>query len=375
MAQRPGTVGNTRVTTSLRDWYRGQRVFVTGHTGFKGSWLTSWLVEAGAVVTGYALPPEGRRASLFELARVSDGIESIFADIRDRARLDAAIRSTAPTIVFHLAAQSLVRRSYAEPVSTFDTNVIGTAHLLDAVRAVDSVKAVVVVTSDKCYENRDIDRGYREDDPLGGHDPYSASKGCQELVASAFYRSFLLARGVAVATARAGNVIGGGDWSDDRIVPDLMIAAAEGLPALIRRPEAVRPWQHVLEPLRGYLMLGRALVEHGITFAGPWNFGPALTDAVSVRELTRRIATQWPDVRADFADVERGPHEAHLLRLDNGKAAERLGWTPLLSLDDTVELTTSWYRAVHADASAAQHMTQVQLRQYDALTTPNMEGP
>lgn len=349
----------------VRDWYRGQRVLITGHTGFKGSWLTAWLRDAGAEVAGYALAPDSGSPSLFELAKLADGVDSVIADIRDRSALDAALRRTRPSIVFHLAAQSLVRRSYAEPVQTFDVNVTGTAQLLDAVRHLPSVRAVVVVTSDKCYENRDLERGYREDDPMGGHDPYSASKGCQELVAAAFRRSFLADAGIAVATARAGNVVGGGDWSPDRLMTDLMTAAANGARCVIRNPDAVRPWQHVLEPLRGYLMLGRALVESGSEYAEGWNFGPALSDAVPVRELVDRMTSAWPRVRAELATTHDGPHEARLLRLDNGKARDRLGWTPALALDETVDLTVAWYRAVHEDPTAAAEMTLHQLHDYE----------
>jgi CDP-glucose 4,6-dehydratase len=230
------------VSESLRQWYHGRRVFVTGHTGFKGSWLVAWLREAGATVTGYALAPEVGRPSLFEAASLHEGIRSVIADVRDRPALDAALLASEPEIVLHLAAQSLVRRSYGQPVATFDTNVMGTAQLLDAVRTLPGVRAVVVVTSDKCYENQDLERGYREDDPMGGHDPYSASKGCQELVTAAFRRSYLSEAGIATASARAGNVIGGGDWSEDRLVTDLMMAAAANRSCVVRNPDAVRPW-------------------------------------------------------------------------------------------------------------------------------------
>jgi CDP-glucose 4,6-dehydratase len=353
------------VSESPGDWYRGRRVFITGHTGFKGAWLATWLRESGAVVTGYALPPEAGRPNLFELAQVGIGITSRFGDVRDRSNLGAALVEAQPEIVFHLAAQSLVRRSYAEPVLTFDTNVIGTAQLLDLARGVRSMRAVVVVTSDKSYENQGIERGYREDDPMGGHDPYSASKGCQELVTAAFRRSYLSDAGTAVATARAGNVIGGGDWSEDRLVADLMLAASAGRPCVVRNPEAVRPWQHVLEPLRGYLMLGRALAEEGGAFAEGWNFGPDLVDAVSVHELVARMSAAWPAIRAEPSADGGGPHEARLLRLDNGKAAARLGWRPALTLDETVALTVDWYRAVHEDPRRARPTMIDQLHDFE----------
>ncbi|CAN5156182.1 CDP-glucose 4,6-dehydratase [soil metagenome] len=353
------------VGAALRDWYRGRRVLVTGHTGFKGSWLVAWLRDAGAEVTGLALAPEEGRPSLFDIARIAEGVTSVIGDVRNRSIVGETLRRSQPEVVMHLAAQSLVRRSYAMPVDTFDTNVVGTAQLLDAVRGVESVRGVVVVTSDKCYENQGLERGYREDDPMGGHDPYSASKGCQELVTAAFRRSYFNAGQVSIASARAGNVIGGGDWSEDRLIADLMIAAAEGRSAAIRNPDSVRPWQHVLEPLRGYLMLGRALVEEGQSFAEGWNFGPSLVDAVSVRQLVSRMTSAWPNIKAEIAPEANAPHEARLLRLDNTKARERLGWQPSLTLDDTVNFTVEWYRAVHERPSCAAAMMQQQINDYE----------
>ena len=350
---------------TLRDWYRSRRVLVTGHTGFKGSWLVTWLRSAGADVTGLALAPEAGRPSLFRTAGIAKEMTSVIGDVRNRVLVDRTLQRSQPEIVFHLAAQSLVRRSYAMPVDTFDTNVVGTAQLLDAIRAIESVRAVVVVTSDKCYENQGLERGYREDDSMGGHDPYSASKGCQELVTAAFRRSYFHDGNVSVASGRAGNVIGGGDWSEDRLIADLMIAAADGRAAAIRNPDAVRPWQHVLEPLRGYLMLGRALVERGAPFAEGWNFGPSLADAVSVRQLVSRMTSAWPRVKVEMVQQANAPHEALLLRLDNAKARDRLGWQPVLTLDDTVRITTDWYRAVHEDPASAAAMMQTQLNDYE----------
>jgi CDP-glucose 4,6-dehydratase len=346
--------------TSLSSWYRGRRVLITGHTGFKGAWLTAWLREAGAMVTGYALPPE--RPSLFELAGLADGIASVLADVRERARLREASLAAAPEVVFHLAAQSLVRRSYRDPVGTFDTNVMGAVHLLEGIRDCPSVRGVVVVTSDKCYDQAGSIRAYREDDPLGGHDPYSASKGCAELVTSAYRRSFFSTGRVAVASARAGNAIGGGDYGEDRLIPDLMRAAERGDVATLRSPDAVRPWQHVLEPLRGYLMLGRALVERGQAVAGAWNFGPGEQDMVSVREVASRLGARWPGLRIEEGRAPSDSHEAQQLRLNAGKAAAELGWRPMLSLDEALSLTVEWYQAAQRSPAAAAASLFAQVR-------------
>lgn len=348
--------------TSLTEWYRGRRVLVTGHTGFKGAWLTAWLREAGAVLTGYALPPE--RPSLFEMAGLDAGTTSVLADVRDEARVRDATQTAAPEIVFHLAAQSLVRRSYRAPVETFGTNVMGTVHVLEAARSTPSVRAVVVVTSDKCYEDLGSTRAYREEDPLGGHDPYSASKGCAELVTAAFRRSFFSDGGTAVASVRAGNAIGGGDFAADRLIPDLMRAVVRGGVATLRSPEAVRPWQHVLEPIRGYLMLGRALVERGQAVAGAWNFAPAEQDMVTVREVAARLEARWPELRVGAGSAPPDTHEAHQLRLDAGKAARLLGWHPVLSLDEALSLTADWYRAAQAGPAAAAQVFFGQLKAY-----------
>lgn len=349
----------------LREWYRGRRVFVTGHTGFKGAWLVAWLRDAGASVTGYALPPETARPALFTAAGISDGIDSILADIRDRAQLQASLIAAAPELVFHLAAQSLVRRSYREPVETYEINVLGTAYLLDAARHVPAVRAIVVVTSDKCYEERGAGHRHHEGDPMGGHDIYSSSKGCAELVTAAFRRSFLRERGVAVASARAGNVIGGGDWAEDRLVPDLMAAAARGAATPLRHPEAVRPWQFVLEPLRGYLMLGRALAEQGDAVAEAWNFGPLEADAVTVGDLVRRMRRTWDRVSAGGGVDEASLREADFLALNCAKARDRLGWEPVLTLDAGVQMTVAWYRAYYSDPPSAGALVRRQLHEYE----------
>ena len=351
------------MTKRLGEWYAGKRVFVTGHTGFKGAWLTAWLRSVGAAVSGYALAPTDS-PNLFEAAGIARGIKSTLGDIRDAHALESAMCASEPEIVFHMAAQSLVRRSYRDPVGTYSTNVMGTVHLLDAARRVPTLRAIVVVTSDKCYENRAFERGYVEDDPMGGHDPYSSSKGCAELVTSALRRCFHSAGSICVASARAGNVFGGGDWGEDRLVPDLARAAAAGVAAVVRNPDAVRPWQFVLEPLRGYLMLARALVEGGRAYAEGWNFGPPEHEALPVRDLVRRMAEHWNRVAVTFPKDVTGPHEAQVLRLDCAKAQRRLGWEPVLTLNDTVEMTMSWYRDFYADRNSASALVQRQLASY-----------
>lgn len=348
--------------TAGLDWFGGRRVFVTGHTGFKGAWLCLWLQRLGAEVTGFALPaPE---PGLFRLADAGADMVSVTGDIRDRAALASALRRAAPEVVIHMAAQALVRRSYADPVESFATNVMGTVNLLDIARDLPGLRAVVNVTSDKCYANDGSGRAFAEDDPMGGHDPYSASKGAAEIAAAGMVRSFFGGQ-TAVASARAGNVIGGGDWAADRIVPDLMRAAAAGRPAAVRRPGAVRPWQHVLEPLRGYLMLARALAMQGQAFAGGWNFGPAAADAVPVRDIAEGLARRWPAVRPDYAQAETGPHEAAVLRLDCTRAARRLGWWPVLGLADALDLTAAWYRGAQENPAAAGALARQQIDAYE----------
>jgi CDP-glucose 4,6-dehydratase len=347
-----------------REFWRDRSVFVTGHTGFKGGWLATWLADLGARVVGYGLTPD-TTPSYFVRCGLAERVTSHVADVTDLAALEAAMAAARPSVVFHLAAQSLVRRSYAAPVRTFATNVLGTVHVLEAVRRAPSVEAVVVVTSDKCYDNRERPQGYREDEPLGGHDPYSASKAAAELVAAAYRRSFF-ARGPRLATARAGNVIGGGDWAEDRLVPDTMRALARGQTVEIRHPAAVRPWQHVLEPLGGYLTLAERLAESE-AFAGAWNFGPRDDDAVPVAALVELLLGLWEGGRWEAAVEEQAPHEAGLLRLDWTKARERLGWRPLLTLKEAAELTVAWYRAAAAP-TAAQRLHELsleQIRQYE----------
>ena len=354
------------MASTQADFYRGKRVLVTGHTGFKGAWLASWLKMLGARVVGVALPPEPDRPSLFQAADVANGMHSVMGDIRDRSVLATVLKDHSPEIVFHLAAQSLVRRSYREPVETYATNVMGTAHLLEAVRQSPSVRAVVVVTSDKCYENREWPHGYRESDPLGGRDPYSSSKGCAEIVTAAYRASFFGPDAAAIASARAGNVIGGGDWAEDRLIPDLFRGLAAGEPVIIRNPGATRPWQHVLEPLRGYLLLGERLWNRADGVAEAWNFGPPDQNVVPVLELARSVLRYWGGGNLRVEADPSAPHEAHFLRLDWGKARAGLGWQPFLTFDETVRLTVEWYRAYHDDSSAASGRTRQQIEWYAA---------
>ena len=323
--------------------YAGRRVLVTGHTGFKGSWLCLWLSALGARVTGLALAPDTDPAhwSLLGLNSVCD----LRVDLRDGQAVRRALDQVQPEIIFHLAAQPLVRRSYREPLATFDTNVIGLVHLLEAVRTVSSVRALVNVTTDKVYLEQPVDTGYREGHPLGGHDPYSTSKACAELVTECYRKSFFTDSGPRVATARAGNVIGGGDWSEDRLVPDLVRAASTGETLKIRNPDAIRPWQHVLEPLSGYLRLGQGLLA-GDTIEGPWNFGPAADATLPVQALVTQMQAEWPGLRAEYHPGPH-PHEAKTLRLDCSKAVEVLAWQAVWNAGETLRYTIEWYRAYY----------------------------
>lgn len=326
-------------------FWRSQRVLLTGHTGFKGSWLSLWLASMGAEVHGLALAPPTRPA-LFDEAHVESALAShTVADIRDRDAVLRTVRQAQPTTVIHMAAQPLVRLSYDQPVETYATNVMGTVHLLDAVRLTDTVRAVVNVTTDKCYENKEWAWGYREDEPMGGHDPYSNSKGCAELVTSSYRRSFLAARGISIASARAGNVIGGGDWAVDRLVPDILRAFERGEPVRIRNPHAVRPWQHVLEPLSGYLALAQRLHADGDAVAQGWNFGPRDDDARPVQWIVDHLVRYWAHAPGWQVDTGDHPHEAHYLKLDISKAGGRLGWRPQWSLDDALARIADWHRA------------------------------
>jgi CDP-glucose 4,6-dehydratase len=356
-----------------KEW-AGRRVFVTGHTGFKGGWLALWLASRGAVVRGYALDP-GTTPSFFEEARVGEIIEDIRGDIRDAKSLDDAMQAFAPEVVFHLAAQPLVRLSYVDPITTYETNVIGTARVLDAVRRTPSVRAVVSVTTDKCYENKEWLWGYRETDPLGGYDPYSSSKACAELVSAAFRQSYfpvekLSEHHVAVATARAGNVIGGGDWAQDRLLPDLVRGFLTGAPVAIRRPGAIRPWQHVLEPLHGYVTLAEKLLSgDAARYATAFNFGPADEDAKPVGWIADRMVQTWGAGATWFQDGDPGAHEAGFLKLDASRARAELGWKPHMHLGVALDWLVEWYKAQH-EGENMHDFTLQQIRRYEALTHP-----
>ena len=350
-------------------WFSGRRVFVTGHTGFKGAWLCLWLQRLGADVTGYSLAPDPN--GLFDVSSISDGMRSLEHDVRDRVSLERALLACDPEVVFHLAAQALVRKSYADPFESFSTNVMGTVNILDISRRCPNLKAIVNVTSDKCYENNGSGRPFDETDPMGGHDPYSASKGAAEIAATGMVRSFYAGSNgngetqAHVASARAGNVIGGGDWADDRIVPDLMRAAFSGDAAFIRNPNATRPWQHVLEPLHGYLMLAHRLGTQGRDFVGGWNFGPDDDQTVTVGTIVQAISKLWPAVASEFAQISDGPHEANFLALDCTKAKRQLGWEPMLSLGETLDMTTSWYRTLNDCPKAAPDLAGKQIDDYE----------
>lgn len=330
-------------------FWKGKRVFITGHTGFKGSWLTLWLQSMGAVLKGYSLNPP-TEPSLYESAAVDGLIESTIGDIRIFDQILAALSDFRPEIVFHMAAQPLVRLSYDEPIETYSTNVMGTVHLLEAVKRVGGVKAIVNITSDKCYENREWVWGYREHEAMGGYDPYSNSKGCAELVASAYRNSFFNEKdyakhGVALASVRAGNVIGGGDWAKDRLIPDILRSFENNQTVIIRNPHAIRPWQHVLEPLSGYITIAQRLYEEGPAFAEGWNFGPREDDAMPVQFIVETMVKIWGDDAAWLLDGNEHPHEAHYLKLDCSKARMRLGWQPRWNLVETLERIVKWHKA------------------------------
>jgi CDP-glucose 4,6-dehydratase len=356
VAEQPGSVDP--------DFWDGRHVLVTGHTGFKGSWLSLWLQSLGARVTGFSngVPTQ---PSLYELARVEEDMESIRGDVRDADAIAKALADCKAEVVIHMAAQPMVRRSFVEPRATYETNVMGTVNLLEAVRLSEGVRAVINVTTDKCYENREWEWGYREDEPMGGHDPYSSSKGAAELVTSAYRRSFFSAPdGPRLASARAGNVIGGGDWGEDRLVPDAMRAALAGETVRVRNPNSIRPWQHVLNPLSGYLVLVQAIWDSQEHTSG-WNFGPPEEEARPVGWLIERLAEIWPEGVRWTVDEGPHPHEANYLKLDSSRARLRLGWRPLVPLDIALAETAVWYRELQASVD----MRQVTLGQIELLGT------
>jgi CDP-glucose 4,6-dehydratase len=353
-----------------RSYWKGRKVFVTGHTGFKGSWLSLWLDSLGADVTGYALESP-TQPSLFEQAGVGSAVRTVIADVRDFARLKATLEECRPEVVLHMAAQSVVRRGYEDPIETYSSNVMGTVNLLEALRQLQRPCVVVNVTSDKCYANREWVWGYRESEPMGGRDPYSNSKGCAELVTTAFRESYFPAasfdrHGVALASARAGNAIGGGDWTGDQLIPDLMRAFLDGRPCPIRNPSAYRPWQFVLEPLRGYLMLAERLAQDPSRFAEGWNFGPADADAMPVSWIADELARSWGSPARWSYDGATHPREAHALKLDASKAKAGLDWHPVSPLKLALEWIVEWYKAYQSGADL-HRLTRMQIERYEAL--------
>jgi CDP-glucose 4,6-dehydratase len=362
------------VEDMVKSVFAGRRIFVTGHTGFKGGWLSLSLARLGALVRGYALDPV-TEPNLFSSGRIGSLVDDVRGDIRDAVKLDGALREFAPEIVFHLAAQPLVRRSYVDPVGTYAINVLGTANLLESIRILPSVRAVVVVTTDKCYLNREWRWGYRETDPLGGHDPYSSSKACAEILCASYRSSFFSPESaehkVLLATARAGNVIGGGDWSEDRLIPDLIRGFIEGEPVPIRRPQSVRPWQHVLEPIAGYLLLAEKLLAGDERFTDAWNFGPWDDDAWPVERIATAMARRWGGGATWFRDGHQSVHEAGLLKLDSSKARAELGWQPRLRLDIALEWLVDWYQAWQGGAEM-QSFTLKQIAEYAQAGAPSL---
>jgi CDP-glucose 4,6-dehydratase len=361
-----GTMGNMGAID--RQFWKGRRVFLTGHTGFKGSWLSLWLHQLGAEITGYSFKPS-TSPSMYEVCSVGDVVHSIYGDIRDAELLKKAMIDARPEVVIHMAAQPLLRESYRNPIETYSTNVMGTVHLFEATRACGSVKAIVNVTTDKCYENKEWEWGYRENDSLGGYDPYSSSKGCSEFVTSAYRSSFFNPttyneHGVAVASARAGNVIGGGDWAQDRLIPDALKAFQEQRPVSIRNPSAIRPWQHVLEPISGYLILAQSLYQSGAAYGEGWNFGPHETDAKPVQWIVSKLCDKWGNGASfEVVDDNEKLHEAHYLKLDCSKSKTRLGWTPQWTLEDAINKICEWSMA-YVNSEDIVSLTFSQIKDY-----------
>lgn len=350
-----------------REFWKNKKVLLTGHTGFKGAWTALWLHDMGAKVYGYSLPAP-TVPSLYDKAKVRGLLtEEKIADICDYATLAEFVNVSQPEIVLHMAAQPLVRFSYEQPILTYATNVMGTAHVMEAIRYSESVKSVVIITTDKCYENTEKSEGYREDEAMGGYDPYSSSKGCAELVVSAMRRSFFSDRSVGIATARAGNVIGGGDWAQDRIIPDLVTSFAENRTPMIRNPNATRPWQHVLEPISGYLTLAESLYKSSREFSEAWNFGPYESDAKNVKYIADKISSIWgKDANWDY-DKNIHPHEARYLKLNIDKVVKRLNWKPRLDVDEALKYTCDWYRGYYLNAEKANELSLAQIKSFEGL--------
>lgn len=358
-----------------RNFWKNKRVLVTGHTGFKGSWLSFWLKEMGAKVIGYSLEPE-TNPSLFNVLELEDDIISIYGDIRDRNKLDKTIKEFKPEIIFHLAAQAIVSTSYLNPIETFEINIIGTANLFDLVRNTNFVKVVINVTSDKCYENKEQLWGYREVDPMGGYDPYSCSKGCSELITNSFRNSFFKKNNIMLASVRAGNVIGGGDWSDNRLLPDIIRGLNINKAIEIRNPYAIRPWQHVLEPISGYLALAQKLWDRDNEFAEGWNFGPEESNVMNVQELTNKVILSWNDKTIEnekyYFDNSLKIYEAQILKLDSSKAKYKLGWKPKLDINKTIDWTTGWYKKYYSEGNMKQ-FTLEQIKKYEQMGLEDYE--
>jgi CDP-glucose 4,6-dehydratase len=347
---------------SVSNFWKNKKVFLTGHTGFKGSWMAIWLSHLGAEVKGYSLEPP-TNPSLFVEAKVKSLIESEINDIRDYTKLSLSIKNFSPDIIIHMAAQPLVRASYKNPLETYETNVMGTANILHAAIESRTIKAIVNITTDKCYENREIDIAYKENDPMGGFDPYSSSKGCAELVTSAYRESFLKNKNIGIASVRAGNVIGGGDWAEDRLIPDILKAFESNKSVVIRNPQATRPWQHVLEPLSGYLMLAEKLYNSPSKFSEGWNFGPNYQDVKPVGSILEYMTKLWPGSSWQL-DKSENPHEANLLKLDISKAKSKLQWKPVWSLETALNKIVKWHTSWIAQASSTQELCIKEINQY-----------
>lgn len=356
------------INNTFKGFYKDTKVLVTGHTGFKGSWLTTWLVELGARVVGYSLEPP-TNPNMFTALKLEKKIRHIIGDVRDLAHLSRVFKDEKPDAVFHLAAQPIVRLSYSDPVTTYDTNVMGTVNVLECIRMHQGVSVCVIVTTDKCYENREWVFGYRENDPLGGVDPYSSSKACSEHVTAAYRHSFFnkndfgVTHQTSIASVRAGNVIGGGDWSVDRLIPDCMRSLTEGKNIILRNPGAIRPWQLVLEPLSGYLWLGALMGGNGAVYSDSWNFGPDLGNTVTVGEIAEMVVSIWGSGRVEV-NSDRQPHEAKLLRLDISKAHSILGWNPVYEIGETVKRTVSWYKEYEAQGGRMYDYSVAQINEY-----------